>query len=211
MRSVNLVEATWDTGVYVQVSGVLKRTATKVSKICNDLRLLSSGPRTGLNEINLPRLQPGSSIMPGKVNPVMPEMVNQICFDIIGKDMTVTLASEAGQLELNVMEPVIAFCLFNGLERLGRGVRALQDRCVKGITANAERCRSMVQNSVGIITALMPGLGYERAAALAREALENEKSVYDLVLEKRLLSRERLDELLAPANMLRPGRTGPLT
>ncbi len=203
--SVNLIEATWDTGAYVQISGVLKRSATKISKICNDLRLLSSGPRTGLNEINLPRLQPGSSIMPGKVNPVMPEVVNQVCFDIIGKDVTVTLASEAGQLELNVMEPIIALSLFQGITRLGRAARALRDRCVNGITANRERCRSLVENSIGIVTALNPYIGYESAAAVAREALETGASVYDLVLARNLLSRERMDEILSPENMIHPG------
>jgi len=201
----NLIEATWDTGAYVQISGVLKRCATKVSKICNDLRLLSSGPRTGLNEINLPRLQPGSSIMPGKVNPVMPEVVNQVCFDIIGKDVTVSIAAEAGQLELNVMEPIIAFCLFTGVERLGRGARALQDRCVKGITANSDHCRAMVENSIGIVTALNPYIGYEASASIAKEALETGGSVCDLVLKRKLLTKEKMDEILSPENMLHPG------
>lgn len=202
--SANLVEATWDTGAYVQISGVLKRAATKISKICNDLRLLSSGPRTGINEINLPRMQPGSSIMPGKVNPVMPEVVNQVCFDIIGKDVTITMASEAGQLELNVMEPMIAHCLFTGMERLGRSVRALQDRCVRGITANREHCFALVKNSIGIVTALNPYIGYETSAAIAKEALETGGSVYDLVLKRNLLTREQMDEILSPGNMLQP-------
>lgn len=182
--SPNLVEATWDTGCYVQISGALKRSATKISKICNDLRLLSSGPRTGLNEINLPKMQPGSSIMPGKVNPVMPEMVNQICFDIMGKDVTIAIASEAGQLELNVMEPIMALCMFNGINRLGKGIRALQDRCVNGITANTERCRQMVEHSIGIVTALLPYIGYEKAAAIAKEALATGKSVVQLAIDK---------------------------
>lgn len=195
--SVNLIEATWDTGAYVQVSGMLKRNATKVSKICNDLRLLSSGPRTGFNEINLPQMQPGSSIMPGKVNPVVPEVVNQVCFDIIGKDITITLAAEAGQLELNVMEPVIGFALFTGIERLRRAVRTLQDRCICGITANRERCRSLVENSIGIVTALTPYIGYEACAEIAREALATDASVCDLVLQKKLLTREELDEILS--------------
>ena len=202
--SSNLIEATWDTGAYVQVSGVLKRTATKISKICNDLRLLSSGPRTGLNEINLPQLQPGSSIMPGKVNPVMPEVVNQICFDIIGKDVSISIASEAGQLELNVMEPLMAFCLFTGVERLGRGARALQDRCISGITANRERCRQMVEHSIGIVTALNPYIGYESSAAIAKEALATGASVYELVLKHNLLTKEQMDEILSPENMLHP-------
>ena len=200
----NLIEATWDTGCYVLISGALKLLATQVSKICNDLRLLSSGPRTGLNEINLPKLQPGSSIMPGKVNPVMPEMVNQICFDIIGKDVTVSMASEAGQLELNVMEPIIALCLFSGINRMGRGLRALQDRCVAGISANRERCRDMVANSIGIVTALLPHIGYENAAAIAKEALASGRSVFDLDVEQKLLDEKQISEILSPKNMLQP-------
>ena len=202
--STNLIEATWDTGAYVQISGVLKRNATKVSKICNDLRLLSSGPRTGLNEINLPRMQPGSSIMPGKVNPVMPEVVNQVCFDIIGKDVTITMASEAGQLELNVMEPIIALALFEGIERLCNAVRSLQDRCIKGITANKEHCRKLVEHSIGIVTALNPYIGYEASASIAKEALETGGSVVELVLKRNLLSKERIDEILSPEHMLHP-------
>lgn len=202
--SPNLVEATWDTGCYVQISGALKRTATKVSKICNDLRLLSSGPRTGLNEINLPRLQPGSSIMPGKVNPVMPEMVNQVCFDIMGKDVTISIASEAGQLELNVMEPIMALCLFSGISRLGRGLRALQDRCVAGISANSERCRELVENSIGIVTALLPYIGYENAAAIAKNAMESGKNVIELAKEQKLLDDRQIEKILSPENMLQP-------
>lgn len=205
--SINLIEATWDTGAYVQTSGVLKRIAVKISKICNDLRLLSSGPRTGINEINLPRMQPGSSIMPGKVNPVIPEVVNQVAFDIIGKDMTITMAAEAGQLELNVMEPIIAFSLSNGIQRLGRALRTLQDRCVSGITANKEHCRELVENSIGIITALNPYLGYETSAAIAREALETGGSVIDIVLQRNLLSREKLDAIMTPEHMISGGLT----
>ena len=203
--SPNLVEATWDTGCYVQISGALKRTATKVSKICNDLRLLSSGPRTGLNEINLPKLQPGSSIMPGKVNPVMPEMVNQICFDIMGKDVTVAIASEAGQLELNVMEPIMALCIFNGINRLGKGMRALQDKCVAGITVNADRCRQMVENSIGIVTALLPYIGYEKSASIAKEALASGRGVIEIVQEQKLLNDDQIKQILSPENMLQPG------
>ena len=202
----NMVEATSDTGAYVQLSGVLKRCATKISKICNDLRLLSSGPRCGLNEINLPPRQPGSSIMPGKVNPVMPEVMNQICFDIIGKDVTITLAAEAGQLELNVMEPVIAYSLFSGMKRLGAGCRSLVDYCIRGITANRERCRDMVYHSIGIVTALNPYLGYETSAAIAREALESGRSLVDIVRERGLMSEEQLEEVLAPEHMLQPGK-----
>ena len=202
----NMVEATSDTGAYVQLSGVLKRCATKISKICNDLRLLSSGPRCGLNEINLPPRQPGSSIMPGKVNPVMPEVMNQICFDIIGKDVTITLAAEAGQLELNVMEPVIAYSLFSGMKRLGAGCRSLVDYCIRGITANRERCRDMVYHSIGIVTALNPYLGYETSASIAREALESGRSLVDIGRERGLMSEDQLEEVLAPERMLQPGK-----
>jgi aspartate ammonia-lyase len=204
--SVNLVEATWDNGAYVQISGVLKRFAVKLSKICNDLRLLSSGPRTGINEINLPRLQPGSSIMPGKVNPVIPEVVNQVCFDVIGKDVTVTMAAEAGQLELNVMEPIIALTLFTAVWRLANACTALRDKCVDGITANRERCYDLVKQSVGIVTNLVPVIGYEKAAAAAREALQTGRSLADVVLEQGMLTHEELDDLLAPENMLQPAR-----
>lgn len=202
--SPNLIEATWDTGVYVQVSAAIKSASVKISKICNDLRLMSSGPRCGFNEINLPRLQPGSSIMPGKVNPVIPEVVNQVCFDVMGKDLTVSFASEAGQLELNVMEPIIAYSLFLGINSLRRAVCTLQDKCVKGITANRDVCRSLVENSIGIVTALMPHIGYEAAASVAREALEKNASVYELVVQRNLLSKDKLDEILSPENMLHP-------
>ncbi len=202
--SPDLVEATWDTGAYVQVSGAMKSTAVKLSKISNDLRLLSSGPRCGLNEINLPQMQPGSSIMPGKVNPVIPEAVNQVCFDVIGKDLTVTLASEAGQLELNVMEPIIAFALFTALNSLRRACHTLQDKCVKGITANPEVCRAQVENSIGIVTAVKPHIGYEASASIAREALATNASVYNLILEKNLLTKEQLDDILSPEKMLAP-------
>ena len=193
----------------MQISGVLKRIAVKLSKICNDLRLLSSGPRAGIYEINLPRLQPGSSIMPGKVNPVIPEVVNQVAFDIIGKDVTITLAAEAGQLELNVMEPIIAFNLFTGIRRLGNAFRALQDRCVAGITANSEHCRELVERSIGIITALNPYIGYENSASVAKEALESGGSVVDIVLARKLLSREQLDALLQSEKLARPSSTAP--
>ncbi len=202
--SDDLIEATWDTGPLVQASSAIKNLAVKLSKISNDLRLLSSGPRCGLNEINLPQLQPGSSIMPGKVNPVIPEAVNQVCFEVMGKDLTVTLASEAGQLELNVMEPVIAFALFTGINSLRRACHTLQDKCVKGITANPDVCRAQVENSIGIVTALKPHIGYEASASVAREALEKNESVYKLILERNLLTKERLDEILSPENMLTP-------
>jgi aspartate ammonia-lyase len=198
----NLVEATQDTGAFVMYSSAIKRLAVKLSKVSNDLRLLSSGPRAGINEINLPAMQPGSSIMPGKVNPVIPEVVNQIAYKVIGNDLTVTLAAEAGQLELNVMEPVIAQSIFESIEMLKNGMATLKHRCADGITANPENCRRMVQNSIGIVTALSPVLGYEVCSSLAKEALETDRGVYELVIEKNLLSKEKLDELLAPENMI---------
>jgi aspartate ammonia-lyase len=197
----DLVEATADTGVFVQLSGVVKRTATKLSKICNDLRLLSSGPLAGLAEINLPAVQPGSSIMPGKVNPVIPEVVNQVCFDVIGGDVTVTLAAEAGQLQLNAFEPIIAFRLLRGMESMRNACTVLRERCVIGITANAERMRWFVEHSIGVVTALVPEIGYETATEIARTAQESGRSVYELVLEQKLMTREELDRALNPARM----------
>ncbi|WP_442784343.1 MULTISPECIES: aspartate ammonia-lyase [unclassified Cocleimonas] len=199
----DLIEATHDTGSLVMYSSALKQLAVKLSKICNDLRLLSSGPRAGLNEINLPPMQPGSSIMPGKVNPVIPEVVNQIAFKVIGNDLTTTLGAEAGQLELNVMEPVMVESLFESVEILKRGMDILGSRCIAGITANEATCSDNVKNSIGIITALNPHLGYEVCTALAKEALDDHRSVYDLVLEQQLLSKEQLDDVLAPENMVR--------
>ncbi len=201
----DLVEATQDTGAFVMYSSALKRLAVKLSKLCNDLRLLSSGPRTGINEINLPAMQPGSSIMPGKVNPVIPEVVNQIAFKVIGNDLTVTLAAEAGQLELNVMEPVIAQSLFESIEMLKNGMTTLKERCIEGITANEDVCRRQVERSIGLVTALVPRLGYEACSRLASEALKSDRGVYELVLEQQLLSREELDRLLDPENMVGPG------
>ena len=198
----NLVEATQDTGAFVMYSSAIKRLAVKLSKISNDLRLLSSGPRAGINEINLPAMQPGSTIMPGKVNPVIPEVVNQIAFKVIGNDLTVTLAAEAGQLELNVMEPVIVQSLFESIEILKNGMETLRHRCIDGITANEQRCREMVENSIGLVTALNPVLGYEMCTQLAKEALKNNRGVYELVLEKNLLSKEELDKLLSLESMI---------
>jgi len=203
VQSQNLVEATQDAGAYVQLSGVLKRVAVKLSKISNDLRLLSSGPRAGLGEINLPPMAPGSSIMPGKVNPIIPEVVNQVAFEVIGNDLTVTMAAEAGQLELNAMEPVIAYNLFTSLDMLGRACRTLVERCIRGITANREHCRQMVENSIGLVTALNPILGYEKASQIAEEALRTGKSVVEVVLQMGYLSREELDQVLAPHRMIR--------
>lgn len=198
----NLVEATQDTGAFVIYSSAIKRLAVKLSKISNDLRLLSSGPRTGLNEINLPPMQPGSSIMPGKVNPVIPEVVNQIAFKVIGNDLTVTLGAEAGQLELNVMEPVIAQSIMESISMLANGMTTLKYKCVDGITANEEHCFNLVKNSIGLVTALNPTIGYEASTQIAKEALETNRSVYELVLEKELLSEEELNKLLAPENMI---------
>ncbi|WP_276497585.1 aspartate ammonia-lyase [Pontibacter litorisediminis] len=201
----DLIEATCDTGAYVQVSGVLKRSAIKISKICNDLRLLSSGPRAGINEINLPRMQPGSSIMPGKVNPVIPEVVNQTAYYVIGTDMTVTMAAEAGQLQLNVMEPVIAFSLFSSLSYMENACYTLTNKCVKGITANEEICANMVMNSVGIITALNPILGYEESASIAKEALATGKSIHDItVVERKRITQEKWEEVFSIENLIHP-------
>ena len=200
----NLVEATQDTGAFVMYSSAIKRLAIKLSKISNDLRLLSSGPRAGFNEINLPPMQPGSSIMPGKVNPVIPEVVNQIAFKVIGNDITVTMAAEAGQLELNVMEPVIVQSIFESIEMLKNGMSTLRSRCIEGITANPENCRAMVENSIGLVTALNPVLGYETCTKLAKEAFERNIGVYDLVIEKKLLTNEKLNKLLKPENMINP-------
>jgi aspartate ammonia-lyase len=204
VKSQNLVEATQDAGGYVQLSGVLKRVAVKLSKICNDLRLMSSGPRAGFYEINLPAVAPGSSIMPGKVNPVIPEVVNQIAFEVIGNDITVTMAAEGGQLELNAFEPIIAYNLFRSMDILGRGCRTLSRLCIDGISANKERCRQMVESSIGLVTALNPILGYERSTEIAAEALRSGGSVYNIVLEKGYLTKEVLDDLLSPENMTRP-------
>ena len=201
----DLVEATSDTGVFVQLSGVLKRTAVKLTKICNDLRLLSSGPRCGLNEIDLPRLQPGSSIMPGKVNPVIPEVVNQTAFLVIGLDLTVTLAASAGQLQLNVMEPVIAFALVFSIFSMENAVTSLRERCVDGITANAERTRDMVMNSTSIVTLLNPVIGYRKAAEIAHEAHEAGKTIHQVaVLERRVLSQRQWDRLYSFENLIKP-------
>ena len=202
VSATDLVEATPDTGAYVSYSSALKRLAVKLSKICNDLRLMASGPRCGLNEINLPPKAPGSSIMPGKVNPVIPEVVNQVCFKVIGNDTTISFAAEAGQLQLNVMEPVITESLFESLIWLKNAIETLTEECVLGITVNKERCLEMVKNSIGIVTALNPYIGYKTSTKVAKEALETNRSVYDIVLEKGLMTQEKLDEALDPKNML---------
>ncbi|SBW12559.1 aspartate ammonia-lyase [uncultured Alphaproteobacteria bacterium] len=200
----NLVEATQDCGAFVQLSGVLKRVAVKLSKTCNDLRLLSSGPRAGLREINLPARQAGSSIMPGKVNPVIPEVVNQVAFEVIGNDLTVSFAAEAGQLQLNAFEPVIAYSLFKSLTHLRAACDTLRERCVVGITANRDYLRKTVEHSIGIVTALNPYIGYTNATNVAQTALAGDRSVYDVVLEMGLLSKERLDEILQPEELTQP-------
>lgn len=199
----DLIEATSDTGAYVLLSGVLKRTSSKLTKICNDLRLLSSGPRCGFNEINLPQMQPGSSIMPGKVNPVIPEVVNQTGFLVIGLDLTVTLAASAGQLQLNVMEPVITYALFTSISTMENAINSLRVNCIDGITANAERTRDMVLNSLGIITVLKPVLGYKLCAEIAREGYESGKSLHDIVVqERKLLTQDKWDEVFSFDNLI---------
>jgi aspartate ammonia-lyase len=202
----DLVEATQDAGAFVQLSGVLKRVAVKLSKTCNDLRLLSSGPRAGLGEIVLPPVQAGSSIMPGKINPVIPEVVNQVAFEVIGTDTTVTFAVEAGQLQLNAFEPIIAHSLFKSLRHLKQACLVLAERCVDGIEANRAYLRASVERSIGLVTALSPHIGYEAASELAKEAHASGASVYELVLRKGLLDRSQLDALLHPDRLTRPGR-----
>ncbi|MFW5986180.1 MAG: aspartate ammonia-lyase [Halanaerobiales bacterium] len=207
-QAENLIDATQNVDALVEVSSALKTCAVNISKMANDLRLLSSGPRTGINEINLPALQPGSSIMPGKVNPVIPEVVNQISFQIIGNDTTITMAAEAGQLELNVMLPVLTYNLFASIEILQNGISTLTEKAIRGITANEDNCRQMVENSVSIITAINPHVGYETAARIAKKALETGKKVRDIILEEGVLSKEELDRILNIYEMTEPGIAG---
>ncbi|WP_159701631.1 aspartate ammonia-lyase [Arthrobacter sp. 18067] len=204
VTAANLVEATQDCGSFVQFSGTLKRVAVKLSKICNDLRLLSSGPRAGFNEINLPPRQAGSSIMPGKVNPVIPEVVNQVAFEVIGNDLTVTMAAESGQLQLNAFEPIIGRSLFASLTHLTAACTTLASHCVDGITANTEFLRSQVEGSIGIVTILNPFIGYDAATSIARTALATGRSVTDIVLERQLLTKGQLDQLLRPEYLTHP-------
>lgn len=199
----DLIEATSDTGAFVTFSSVLKRIAVKLSKICNDLRLLSSGPRTGLGEIRLPAVQPGSSIMPGKVNPVIPEMVNQVAYQVIGHDLTVTFAAEAGQLQLNAFEPVIAFDILQSVRILAHAIEALTERCVKGITPDEQHCHGLVKNSLAIVTALNPRIGYENATRVAKLAQASGRSIAEVVLAEGLLSASELGELLDLQSMIR--------
>ncbi|MGH7132173.1 MAG: aspartate ammonia-lyase [Phycisphaerales bacterium] len=197
----NLIEATQDTQAYVLYSSVLKSLAIKLSKVCNDLRLLGSGPRAGLQEIHLPAMQPGSSIMPGKVNPVIPEVVNQVCYKVIGNDLAVTFAAEAGQLQLNVMEPVIASCIFEDQMLLINASRTLREHCIDGIKANVKACREFVERSIGLVTALNPVIGYEKSTELAAEALKTGKGVIELVREKKLLTEKQIAQVLDPVAM----------
>lgn len=197
----DLVEATQDTQAYVLYSSCLKSLAIKLSKVCNDLRLLSSGPRCGLHEINLPPMQPGSSIMPGKINPVIPEVMNQVCFKVIGNDLTVTMAAEAGQLQLNVMEPVIIACVLESQVMFQNACRTLRENCIEGITANDDVCRRYIEHSIGTVTALNPLLGYEKSTELAAEALRTGRGIVDLVREQKLLTDEQIRDVLDPARM----------
>ena len=200
----NLVAATSDTSCMVGYSSALRRISTKMNKICNDLRLLASGPKCGLHEFDLPARQPGSSIMPGKVNPVIPEVMNQISYKVIGNDLCVAMSSEEAQMELNAMEPVMAQCCFESAAIMMNGFDTLRVNCVEGITANPEQCRKYVHDSFGVVTALNPIIGYKNSTKIAKEAMATGKSVYDLVLEHDILSKEDLDTILAPENMIRP-------
>jgi aspartate ammonia-lyase len=198
----DLIEATSDMGAFVTFSGVLKRIAVKLSKICNDLRLLNSGPRAGFGEIKLPAVQAGSSIMPGKVNPVMPEVVNQIAYQVIGNDLTVTLAAEAGQLQLNAMEPVIVFNILQSMRMLGRGMAVLRERCIDGIEADEDRCRYLLENSLVAVTAINPFVGYSTASRIAKEALKSRRSIRDVVLAEGLMKEADLDKAFSAENLL---------
>ena len=204
----DLIDATMHLDPFVAVSGAVKACAVTLSKIANDLRLMSSGPRTGFGEINLPARQNGSSIMPGKVNPVIPEVVNQAAFFAVGNDVTITMAAEAGQLELNAFEPIIFYCLFQSMDTLAHAVHTLTENCVVGITANAEHCRSLVENSVGTITALVPYIGYQRAADIAKRAIHSGQPVRKLLREEHLLSEEELNRALDPMSLTHPGIPG---
>lgn len=208
VQAFDLVDSTQNLDPFVSVSGAIKACAVTLSKIANDLRLMSSGPRAGFGEINLPAKQNGSSIMPGKVNPVIPEVVNQVAFNIIGNDVTITMAAEAGQLELNAFEPIIFYCMFQSIDTLAYAVQTFVDNCISGITANEDRCRYLVENSVGIITAICPHVGYQKAADIAKKAISTGDSVRKLVVEEKLLSEEEFDHILEPRQMTEPGIPG---
>ena len=206
VKTDDLVGATSDTSEMIGYSSALRRLAVKVNKICNDLRLLSSGPRCGLGEINLPAMQPGSSIMPGKVNPVIPEVMSQVCYKVMGNDLCVTMAGDASQMELNAMEPVMAQCCFESIDLLINGFDTLRRLCIDGITANEDKCRSYVHDSIGVVTALNPIIGYKNSTKIAKEALETGRGVYELIIEHGILTKEDLDKILEPENMIRPVR-----
>ena len=208
IQAFDLIDSTQNLDPFVAVSGAVKACAVTLSKMSNDLRLMSSGPRTGFGEINLPAKQNGSSIMPGKVNPVIPEVVNQVAFNIIGNDVTITMAAEAGQLELNAFEPIIFYCMFQSIDTLGYAVQTLVDNCIVGITANEERCRYLVENSVGIITAISPPLGYQKAADIAKKAIKTGESVRSLILKEKLMDEDELNRILDPIHMTEPGISG---
>lgn len=208
IQAFDLIDATQNLDSFVAVSGAVKACAVTLSKMSNDLRLMSSGPRAGFGEINLPAKQNGSSIMPGKVNPVIPEVVNQVAFNIIGNDMTITMAAEAGQLELNAFEPIIFYCMFQSIDTLGYAVETLVDNCIVGITANEERCRQLVENSVGIITAICPHVGYEKTAEIAKKAINSNESVRSLILKENIMDEEELSRILDPIHMTEPGISG---
>lgn len=208
VQAFDLIDATQNLDSFVSVSGCVKACAVTLSKMANDLRLMSSGPRAGFGEINLPAKQNGSSIMPGKVNPVIPEVVNQVAFNIIGNDVTITMAAEAGQLELNAFEPIIFYCMFQSIDTLAYAVNTFIDNCVSGITANETRCRYLVENSVGVITAICPHVGYQAAADIAKEALKTGESVRGLILKQGLMSEKDLDNILDPVHMTEPGISG---
>ena len=208
VQAFDLIDATQNLDPFVAVSGAVKACAVTLSKIANDLRLMSSGPRAGFGEINLPAKQNGSSIMPGKVNPVIPEVVNQVAFNIIGNDMTITMAAEGGQLELNAFEPIVFYCLFQSIDTLAYAVQTFVDNCVTGITANEERCRQLVENSIGVITAICPHVGYEKAAEIAKKAMKTGESIRNLILREGLLSEKEMETVLDPVNMTEPGISG---
>jgi aspartate ammonia-lyase len=205
VQAADLIDSTQNLDPFVAVSGAVKTCAVTLSKIANDLRLMSSGPRAGLGEINLPAMQNGSSIMPGKVNPVIPEVVNQVSFNVIGNDVTITIAAEAGQLELNAFEPIIFYNLFQSIDTLGFATETFVDNCVTGITANEERCRELVENSVGIVTTLAPVIGYQRAADIAKKALKQNRPVREIILEEKIMEAEELSRVLDPVSMTEPG------
>ena len=205
VQAADLIDSTQNLDPFVAVSGAVKTCAVTLSKIANDLRLMSSGPRAGFGEINLPAMQNGSSIMPGKVNPVIPEVVNQVSFNVIGNDVTITMAAEAGQLELNAFEPIIFYNLFQSIDTMGFATETFVDNCITGITANEERCRELVEKSVGIVTTLAPVIGYQRAADIAKKALKQNRPVREIILEEKIMEPEELSRILDPVSMTEPG------